>query len=292
VALVVLMMESGTAGLGFESIVELAKHKPSQIFFTGRNSERAEKIVEDFEKQRPDVPLTFLECDLAFFASVITAADQFLSLSSRLDILICNAGIMAKPPGLTTDGYELQFGTNHMGHALLIQKLLPTLLSTADAGADVRVVILTSLGFRGHPKGGIDFPSLKTTRNGFIGHWVRYAHSKLANLLYARELARRHPNITCVSVHPGVVKTGLVSDLRLADKFLVYITNVGRMMNPGEGAWNQLWAATGNKADIQNGQFYEPVGVLSNNLTRTSQDDDLAARLYDWTDSELKPFMI
>lgn len=219
------------------------------------------------------------------------AAESFLAQESRLDILMCNAGIMATPPGLTADGYEIQFGTNHLGHALLIRKLLPLLQTSAEA-ADVRIILLTSLGFKMHPGGGIVFDAVRTKQEfSAFGGWIRYGQSKLANLLYARELARRYPTITSISVTPGVVNTGLVENLGRFNRAFVWVTNLGQLMKPEEGAYNQLWASTIAKHTLQNGQFYEPVGVLSNKLDKASQDAALAKRLWDWTEEALQAYL-
>lgn len=205
---------------------------------------------------------------------------------------MCNAGIMACPPGLTKDGYEVHFGTNHLGHALLINLLLPTMLETAKwLGSDVRIVILTSVGFRGHPSSGIAFKDLHSTQDsGALGAWIRYGQSKLANILYAAEIARRYPNITATSIHPGVVGTGLVSNLSWGKKMFVYMTNLGRLTNPTEGAYNQLWAATVDKTKLVNGAFYEPVGVPGRHDSK-SKDEKLAAELWEWTSKELEPYL-
>lgn len=267
----------------------LAKHHPKEIYFSGRNAKKAAEVIAEIKAVVPTANLTFIECDLASLASIKAGMQRFTS--QRLDILICNAGIMAAPAGLTEDGYEVQFGTNHLGHALLIKFLLPTLLQTAaQPDADVRIVILTSLGFRGHPKGGIVFKEIRTRQEGFFGPWIRYGQSKVANILYAAELARRYPNILSVSIHPGVVQTGLVGNLGLANKMLVYVTNVGRMLKPAEGAYNQLWAATSDRSKMINGAFYEPVGVLSNKLDATSRSEKLAAELWDWTGQALEGY--
>jgi NAD(P)-dependent dehydrogenase (short-subunit alcohol dehydrogenase family) len=240
----------------------------------------------------PDANVVFLPCDLASLASVKAAAEQFVAAADRLDVLICNAGIMAVPRGVTQDGYEVQFGTNHLGHALLVKTLLPTLRRTAAApGADVRVVTLTSLGFRLHPKGGIHFDTLRSEQDaGFGGPWARYGQSKLANLLYARELARRVPELTSLAVHPGVVDTGLVGGLGCWNRLLIRVTNPAGYLTPAEGAYNELWAAFGDKADLQNGQMYEPVGQLSKQLDATAKDDQLAAKLWKWTEEALQAY--
>lgn len=200
---------------------------------------------------------------------------------------------MAQPPGLTADGYEIQFGTNHVGHALLIKLLLPTILRTAELpNADVRIVSNTSLGFKGHPSAGIAFKNVRTTQEyPVIGHWIRYGQSKLANILYASELARRYPSITSTSVHPGVINTGLVGDLGFLDKALVYVTNVGKMVTPQQGACNQLWAATADKGKVTNGEFYEPVGVPGTH-DKMSNDEKLAGELWEWTQKELEGYQV
>ncbi|KAL3475714.1 hypothetical protein BJX99DRAFT_155037 [Aspergillus californicus] len=108
---------------------------------------------------------------------------------------------------------------------------------------------------------GINFGDLKTTQDGgFMWSWFRYGQSKLANLIYAKELARRYPNITSVAVHPGVVGTGLVDSLSFVKRWFVILTNFGRFLTPDEGAYDQLWAASTDKKKLVNGGFYEPVG--------------------------------
>lgn len=124
--------------------------------------------------------MTFIKCDLASLKSVDEAARQFLAQSQRLDVLVCNAGIMAVPPATTADGYEIQFGTNHLGHALLIKHLLPALLSTASDQGDARIVSLTSTGFHMSPSQGIVFKSLQSTQDlGVGGRWKKYGQVRI-----------------------------------------------------------------------------------------------------------------
>ena len=200
---------------------------------------------------------------------------------------------MAASPGLTKDGYEIQFGTNHLGHALLIKLLLPTLVQTAELpGSDVRIIMLTSQGFRMHPAGGIVFKDLRTVQDtAFFSGWRCYAQSKLANILYANELARRYPKITAVSIHPGVVSTGMVGNLGLANWLLVYVTQLGRLKTPAEGAYNQLWAATGKRGEggVVSGGYYEPVGVVGTKH-REAGNGKLAEELWEWTQGELEAY--
>jgi NAD(P)-dependent dehydrogenase (short-subunit alcohol dehydrogenase family) len=274
---------TGTAGLGKETILALAAHNPQRIYFSGRDSKRAEAIIAEANNA---ASLVFIQCDLTSLASVEKAAKQIALESDRLDTVICNAGVMNVPPALTKDGYEVHFGINHVGHALLLKILLPLILRTAEMpGSDVRIVSLTSQGFTTHPSDGIIFKDLRTTQDTMFVRPTRYGQSKLANLLYAAELARRYPQITSVSVHPGVVSTDLLQTQTAFMKALIRITNPF-VLTPAEGARNQLWAATAVKSGITNGEYYEPVGELGKHA-RKSKDTKLAAELWEWTEKEL-----
>ncbi|KAJ7042996.1 hypothetical protein C8F04DRAFT_945200, partial [Mycena alexandri] len=157
---------------------------------------------------------------------------------------------------------------------------------TADLpNTDVRVVSLTSQGFSMHPRGGILFDDLRTpqTSGQLFIESMRYGQSKLANILYAAELARRYPKITAVSIHPGVVRTELVSTQSAITKAMIVLTNPFSRLSPTEGAYNTLWAATSDKKKIVNGGYYEPVGVPGGHA-RQSRDNQLAAQLLEWSD--------
>lgn len=286
------LINSGTNGLGAQSAIHLAKHNASHIYISGRNAQNAEKIITQIRDTGSKTNVKFIQCDLASLSSVKEAAEQFASQAPQLDILMCNAGIMAKPPSLTKDGYEIQFGTNHLGHALLIKKLLPLLEKTSSTGGDARIVILSSEGMFLHPKGGIVFDDLKTVQDFFVGGpWRRYGQSKLANMLYARELSRRYPSITSVSVHPGVVATELIGNSKFMDRALIHVTNFGNLLEPEEGAFNQVWAATASREKLENGMYYEPVGKMAQKkLDKTARDDGLAKRLWEWTEEALKGY--
>jgi NAD(P)-dependent dehydrogenase (short-subunit alcohol dehydrogenase family) len=205
---------------------------------------------------------------------------------------VCNAGIMAVPAALSKDGYEIHFATNHLGHALLTYKLLPLLLHTADLeSSDVRIILVTSTAWRGTPPGGIVFGKVKTKQEmAVLGRWLRYGQSKLANMIFARELAARYPKILSFSITPGVVSTGLVTDLGLADRALIYIPNIGKVKTPEEGTHNLLWAIGAPQKDIKRGVFYEPVGRLSTMESKPSKDPELGKKLWDWTETELRPW--
>lgn len=279
----------GTSGLGAEAILAVARKQPSRIFFTGRNSKGAANVISRAKDANPTLEITFLECDHSSFTSVESAVKNFQGQSKRLDVLLCNAGVMGMDAGLTKDGYEYQFGVNQMAHALIIKMLLPTLQSTARQAGDARVVFESSIGFRWTPSGGIRFDELRTTQDyNFAGRWVRYGQSKLANVIYASELTQRYPEITAVSVHPGVIWTGLWNvQWSLLNRVFVYLATLGQSISVEEGANNPCWAMTTSKASISPGAFYEKVGVIGSG-TKDSKSKELGEKLWTWTQKELE----
>ena len=279
---------AGTSGLGKEAVLALSRKQPAGIYFTGRNSKGAAEVISLAKATNPTVKVIFLECDQTSLASVESAIKQFLSKSQRLDVLLCNAGVMGTDASVTKDGYEHQFGVNQMAHALMVKMLLPTLQNTARQTGDARVVFESSIGFRWTPSGGIRFDELKTTQDySFAGRWVRYGQSKLANVVYASELARRYPDITTVSVHPGVIFTNLWSvQWSLLNRIFVYLATLGQAVSVEEGARNPCWAMTTSKERLSPGVFYEKVGVIGS-PSKDSQSKSLGEKLWTWTQNEL-----
>lgn len=294
------LTKSGTAGLGAESVRAFAAHNPSHIYFTGRNATAADTLISTIKAEHPSLGLTFIRMDLSSLRSVKEAIGTNFH-HDQLDILMNNAGIIAKPPSLSPDGYEIQFATNHLGHAMLTKQLLPYLLAAAKKpGSDVRIVNNTSDGYEFHRfiKGGISFAELdkgSTMSRAVLGSWVRYGQSKLANILFAAELARRYPSITSVAIHPGLVNTPMNIEMDWFNKTFVSVTS--RMsgvpkLEPHQGVLNQLWCAAGaKKEDLRNGGFYRPVGVdCWEKLTKEGKDEVLAKQLWEWTEGVLEKF--
>ncbi|KAG9694647.1 oxidoreductase, partial [Aureobasidium melanogenum] len=242
----------------------------------------------------PQVQIRFVPCDLSDLSSVRQASNRIAAKVSRIDLFFCNAGVMASPAGLSKDGYEQQFATNHLGHALLIDLLMPVLQDTAALhGSDVRIIITTSQAAATPlvPKRGIEFSSLKTEQRMLAGRWRRYAQSKLANMLYAKALNRQYPCVTTVSVHPGIGYTGLQDNFNVLDRFVMWATTIGKRSSVKQLAWNGLWAATAPrgpaKGQVQGGEYYEPVGVRpkpTNHYNNTALEDEL----WDWTQEQLE----
>lgn len=287
----VILVTGGNSGLGKQSILDLARHEPQEIWLTARTVDKAEQAIADIKQQVPDANIKPLPLDLTSLDSVQAAARTFTSASGRLDILMCNAGCMAAPEGLTKDGYELQFGTNHVGHALLAKLLTPLLDKTAaEPNADVRVVFLSSAAVGTAPNGGIHFDTLKTTQAS-LSTWARYGQSKLANALYARAMARKKPDWVVTAVHPGVINTNL-SHYMTASSWWAgpVLLLVGRFLTTIEdGVLNQLWAATGPRGHVKSGTLYYPVGrATGGHRGPYTEDDAIAEKLWEWTEEELK----
>lgn len=200
-----------------------------------------------------------------------------------------NAGIMAVPPATTVDGYEIQFGTNHMGHAYLTKLLLPLLLKTAEQsqpGSDVRMITLTSHSHTQAPKGGIGFSRLRSA-DPDSSPLTKYGMSKLANILYAKQLAKRYPSIKTVAIHPGMVDTNLSTTMRKSfplARVIMPIVAYFRAAGIEQGVLNQLWGTV--SAEAESGQYYEPVGVGGNGSELT-EHVELAEKLWAWTEEDL-----
>tara|TARA_R110002003_G_scaffold45_5_gene3483 strand:+ start:32208 stop:32813 length:606 start_codon:yes stop_codon:yes gene_type:complete len=197
---------------------------------------------------------------------------------------------MGGAPGVTADGYEKQFGTNHVGHALLLHLLLPLLLQTASTSTTKPRVI--SMSSRGHkavlPPGGIVFDTLKSAQLDISGI-LKYTQSKLANVVYARQVAKQYPQVVSVAIHPEDVATQLFS--KGADGGGPEVEYLAREIAPKvgvsveEGAKNGLWAATSD--GVETGRYYEPVGVAGTG-SELSRDEELGQRLWEWTQKELE----
>ncbi|KAH7148230.1 retinol dehydrogenase [Dactylonectria macrodidyma] len=285
----VIFVTGGNVGLGRESILEFCKHNPAQIFLAARSKEKAQAAIDEIVKAVPNAaPIIFIELDLGSFDSVKRAANEFLSKSTQLHILMNNAGIMATPAGTTKEGYEIQFGTNHMGHALLTKLLLPTLQQTAKT-SDVRIVSLSS---NAEAWTGGPLWSFKQMKSDMASTATvsRYGISKIANIYHSRALSRRYPEIRCISLHPGAVATSLSRGLYESFPLITPFLRLALVFTkgPADGVRNQLWASVSPNA--KSGEFYHPVGVTGKG-SRQSQDQKLEEELWKWTEDELEAYL-
>jgi len=196
----VALITGGNIGIGRVTAIELAK-KGYQVVIAGRSLERTQPVLDHIASLSLNKPALFLNLDLASLASVRACAQKFIQLNLPLHLLINNAGV-AGLRGLTQDGFEMTFGINHLGHFLLTQLLLDKLQSSGPS----RVVTVSS---RAHKRtAGIDWNALRQPTHSWTGI-NEYAVSKLANLLFSAELAKRvqGTSVSTYSLHPGVVDT-------------------------------------------------------------------------------------
>ncbi|OCK79483.1 oxidoreductase-like protein [Lepidopterella palustris CBS 459.81] len=289
----VILVTGGNTGLGLETIIQLSSHNPARIFLAARTASKATSAISTIHNLVPDAPIEFLPLDLTSFASIRSAAETFTHSSSRLDILINNAGVMATPYSLTEEGYEIQFGTNHMGHALLTKLLMPTLLKTAEEpNSDVRIINISSVGHFMAPSSRIIWDQAALEKQST---WRRYGQSKLSNILFTRELATRYTSIKSVAVHPGVIITDLYAPVQTGffGKVGMWLFKLigpiipGFLPNVQAGAKNQLWAATAPSGDVKSGEYYVPIGSLSKG-SNASQDQGLAKKLWEYGETEFQ----
>jgi len=233
--------------------------KGAHVFIGARSLERGRAAIAAI-----DGAAELLEIDLADLASVRKAAAEVRERTDdRLAVLMNNAGVMGTPRATTADGFELQIGTNHLGHAALTWLLMPALRGVEDS----RVVTLSSIAHRG---GGIDVDDLNFERRGYNAA-AAYAQSKLANLLFAFELNRRllaaGDTVISVAAHPGMTDTDLATNsarLRVPGPLSGVVSKVVSLGNKlitqsvERGALPQLYAATA--PDVQGGEYFGPGG--------------------------------
>jgi NAD(P)-dependent dehydrogenase (short-subunit alcohol dehydrogenase family) len=249
------LVTGASAGLGLETARALAAHGAS-VTMAVRDLTKGAAAMEEVLAGAPGADVDLRPLDLADLSSVRRFADGFLEDHERLDVLIANAGIMACPHGTTVDGFELQFGTNHLGHFLLITRLLPALVATGDA----RVVLLSSAG---HRFGDVDLDDPGFEHQPY-DPWVAYGRAKTANVLCAVGLDRRYrqQGVRAFAVHPGGIQTELGRHLTsetlqvLMDRLAAAPTETVWKTVP-QGAATSVYAATSSDLDGQGGVYLE-----------------------------------
>ncbi|OKL62664.1 hypothetical protein UA08_01178 [Talaromyces atroroseus] len=289
----VCLVTGASSGLGEQTVAQIAQHNPAKIYLAARNRGRAEAAMKRIKATFPAAAtsaIEILDLDLASFESIKAAAFRVNKEVDRLDILQLNGGIAVTPHASTQDGYEIQFGTNYLGHALLTQLLMPKLLATTRLpDADVRIVSMSSVGHKSFSaKDGLLFDQLKSDIKTTSGSRL-YGQAMLSKALFAFELAKRYPQITSSSLHPGTVKTRVWSGDKDFNPILRYLVINPLVLLSGvsvkEGAKTQLWCSFGK--DVRNGAYYEPVGKVGKE-SALARDAELSRKLWDWTETELK----
>jgi NAD(P)-dependent dehydrogenase (short-subunit alcohol dehydrogenase family) len=277
-----VLVTGANSGIGLEASREFLANGATVVLAV-RNLDKGTTAIDEISNKSSRSRAELIELDLGSLASVRSAAEAFTSTCDHLDILVNNAGIMMVPEGRTADGFELQLGTNHLGHFALTGRLLGTLLATPDS----RVVTIASLA---HENGLMDFDNLMFEGGGYTPT-AAYGRSKLANLLFAYELQRRLSAIETTSVstaaHPGLAATNL-GDHLLDQWYLRPVKAVLTVAIQGsdKGARPTLRAAT--DPIVTGGEYFGPTGfrsfggapnIVASNEASMSQRD--AVRLWE-----------
>ncbi|AQQ53308.1 oxidoreductase [Planococcus lenghuensis] len=246
------IVTGGNSGIGLEAAKAFAD-MGAQVVLAVRNEEKGQAARDEIRQQTGNAAIEVMPFNLADLNSIRAFAESFKETHDSLDVLVNNAGVMAPPLSQTNDGFELQFGSNHLGHFTLTGLLLPLLKKTPGS----RVVTVSSLAHRG---ASIDFDNLDAS-NGYKAMRF-YGQSKLANLLFAKELDRhlKAHNLETISLacHPGISATNLFKiGKRDAPRFLKTFTS--KILQPPEmGALPTIYAAT--NPDLQGGEYIGPDG--------------------------------
>jgi NAD(P)-dependent dehydrogenase (short-subunit alcohol dehydrogenase family) len=277
----IAVVTGANSGLGLVTARELARHG-ALIVLACRNMDKGRAAHADVAAAASGPEPELEELDLASLASVRSFAERFAAKHKNLDLLINNAGVMAPPRRRTADGFELQFGTNHLGHFALTNLLLPLMEGREDA----RVVTLSSTA---HRMGRIAFDNLNGDRRYF--RWNAYGQSKLANLLFALELDRRlrasSSTVKSLAAHPGYAATNLQSAAApLIDRLVMKVGNAVVAQSDEMGALPVLFAAT--QPGVEGGAYVGPDGPGEQRghpkLVKPSgaaRNEDTARRLWD-----------
>ena len=279
------IVTGANSGLGFEDALQLALHG-AHVVVACRNQTKGADAVSQITMRSPKGTVELAKLDLADLSSVRSFATDFAAGHDGLDVLINNAGVMAIPRAQTADGFEMQFGTNHLGHFALTGLLLPSLRARPGA----RVVTVSSNAAR---MGRMRFDDLQGERR--YGKWRAYGQSKLANQLFASELARRvqahGTNVLSVAAHPGYAATNLTETSAAEDarSWRLRFYRAGDSLvaqSAGMGALPTLFAATSPL--VANGDYYGPDGLFQNrgyperiSMVRLARDTNSARRLWE-----------
>ena len=277
----VAVVTGANSGLGLVDARELAR-AGATVVLAVRDTAKGERAVSAIREEIPSAELDLRKLDLADLASIHAFEEQLSSERDRLDLLINNAGLMAPPRRLTKDGFESQFGTNHLGHFALTGLLLPQLL----AAPEPRVVTESS---GAHRIGRINFDDLQRERR-YVS-WLAYGQSKLANLMFAFELQRRSTeagaNLKSMAAHPGYARTNLqFAAPPIYERAVMAVTNLVVAQSAEMGALPTLYAAT--VPDLPGGTFVGPDGFMEQRghphvvtAAGKAYDDDAWRRLWE-----------
>jgi len=267
-----VLVTGATSGIGLEASVALAR-QGARVIMVGRNQAKTEAALADVASRSRSKEVSYLLADFASQASVRALADAVRSRVDRLDVLVNNAGGVNKARTVTADGIETTFAVNHLGYFLLTNLLLDLVVKSAPA----RVVTVASVG---HRRGTLDFEDLGFERGGY-SIMRAYSRSKLANILFANELARRlaGSGVTSNSLHPGSVDTNIWSGAPLWAKPIIQILLRPFFISAEKGGARIVQLAASPELEGVTGKYFEDGKVVD--PAPLARDASLATRLWD-----------
>jgi NAD(P)-dependent dehydrogenase (short-subunit alcohol dehydrogenase family) len=267
----IVLITGGNAGMGKATAVELAK-LDATVVITSRNRDRGEEALENIKRESRNSRVEMMLCDLGNQASIRQFVKDFTSKYSSLKVLVNNAGVILPGRHETADGYELQFGVNHLGHFLLTNLLLDTLVESSPS----RIINVAS---GAHKAGKIHFEDVNLKNNYNLAR--AYAQSKLANVLFTYELAERlkGTGVTANCLHPGAVATQM--GINRDTGFGTFITRLLKpfFQTPAEGASTAIYLASSREVEGISGKYYYKKKPVKS--SKLSYDKELARQLWD-----------
>ncbi len=265
-----ILITGATSGIGKETAIQLAK-TGARIVFNARNEERGAIALKDIISASGNDSIRFEVCDLSSFASIRTFAHTIAEQYEHLDVLINNAGVWEDSRAVSQDGIERTWAVNHLAPFLLTNLLLPLLKKAEGA----RIITVSSAL---HPRGTIQFDNLELATD--YSAMKAYANSKLANILFTRELARRlsGTGITANCLHPGVISTSLARDANIFMRIAFKI--IGKKAS--RGAETSVYLAISPAVETTTGEYFQDSAPFKS--ASASKDMEVAAKL--WTVSE------
>jgi len=279
------VVTGGNSGIGVETVRALA-FAGAHVILCSRNVEAGEKVAQEIlaDKDRPvKGTISVRQLDLADLASIKALGTSLAQEFPKIDIVILNAGIMACPLSRTKQGFEQQIGVNHIGHFYLTKLLLPSLKAAGTTENPSRLVAVSSMA---HTFGAMDLEDLNYEKTRKYGAWSSYGQSKLANVLFIKEFARRmeeeEANVLAYSLHPGAILTNLQRHMGVVDAIVRFLTPVFRLItrNVEQGAATSITAATAK--DLPNGSYMSACQVET--PAKAALDMDMAKKLWEKTE--------
>jgi retinol dehydrogenase 12 len=270
-----ILVTGATEGIGKAAAHDFARRGASLVI-VGRNPEKTERVRAELEEAGGKVET--IVADLSLVSENLRVAREFLAKHDRLDVLVNNVGALFQSRKVTSEGYEMTFALNHLAYFVLTRELLDVLKKTPGAR-----IVNTSSG--AHAQGKLDFENWPRREHGYTGFQV-YGASKLANILFTRELARRleGSSVTVNCFHPGFVSTGFGS----SNGFISPFIKAGAMLfgrTAEKGAETLIWLATSPEAGKITGEYF--MDMKPGRRTRKARDDEAAKRLWDLTEGLL-----